>query len=214
MGYMTLEEMTVELSLNLGGKAPAPDRLKLWVNFGLLNLASYILFDEFRVSTSIAILDGVTSYSYPEDMLGVVTLEIDGKRLLKARRLPSYEDLDPSQPTFYLKRGDSLVLWPEPDTAYTLDLEYIKTPARLVAPGDKSPLPANWDNGIIMLATHHGFLSLGDNDVADRWLGRFLGYASSRKKEEDISADVPHGGLEVAWEWADVNADPARISDE
>jgi len=214
MGYLTLEELTSELSMNLGGKAPAPERLKLWVNFGLQNLASYILFDELRVSTDLTILDGIVSYDAPTDLLGIVTIEIDGKKMTKSRRLPSYEDVDPRQPTLYIRRENNLIFWPEPDVDYDGLIEYVKVPARLVAVGDKSPLSANWDNGIIMLATHHGFLSLGDQDVADRWLGRFLGYASSRKKEEDISADVPHGGINVAWDWDDVTETPPHLLED
>lgn len=215
-GYMTLDEMTNEVSLNLGGKAPARDRLKLWVNFGLLNLVSYIKFDEMRKVADFPIVDGTTSYAMPTDLLGIVTIEVgsiaDGtrKKLTKMRRRYT-EPSTPGQPSAYLRRETNIIVWPEPDADYDGEIEYVKVPARLTAGASTSPVNASWDVGIVMLATHHGFLSLDEQDKADRWLGRFLGYASSRLKEEDISADIPKGGLNVAWDWEDVIDTPPHL---
>ena len=39
-------------------------------------------------------------------------------------------------------------------------------------------------------------------------MGRFLGYVGSRMKEEDVGADIPKGGLNVAWDQDDIIGTP------
>jgi hypothetical protein len=214
MGFMTREEMAVEVSMNLGGKTPAPDRLVLWLNFALYNLASFVRLDDLRETVDIIITQGETNYDIPAgiDMLGIVAIEINGRKMLKMKRQfsesPGGVALSQAEPTHYLRRNTEFVIWPEPDADYTGYIDYIKTPDRLTSGTQKTTFSPNWDAALVMLATHHGHLSLGNQDEADRWLGRFLGYAGSRIKEEDIDADMPKGGLNVAWDVDDIHEAP------
>jgi len=221
MGYMRLDEFEEELSLNLGGNAPAPRRLRRWINFGYINLCTYILFDELKVIVDFPIEEGVDTYEKPSDLLGVVTVEVNARKLTKMRRKYSTTDVT-GAPQSYMRRENDFVIWPVPDQDYDDGtLEYVKTPALLVPmvdpddpdepQTDLSVLDASWDAAIVMLGTHHGLLSTGKPDEADKWLGRFLGYASSRLKEVDISADVPKMGVNVAWTRDDLVLDPDDI---
>ena len=214
MGFMTLEEMSAEVSLNMGGKTVAPKRLTLWMNFALYNLASFVMLDDLRERVDILITEGETNVDMPSgiDMLGIVAIEINGRKLLKMKRQfsekPDGTALVASQPTHYLRRNTVITIWPEPDADYTGYIDYIKNPDKFTSSTQKTTFTPNWDAALIMLATHHAHLSLGHSEEATAWLGRFLGYAGSRIKEEDVSADMPKGGLNVAWSVEDIEETP------
>ena len=114
------------------------------------------------------------------------------------------------QPSHYLRRNTEFVVWPEPDKDYTGYMDFVKNPIKLSSPDQKTTFTPNWDVALIMLATHHAHLSLGNQEQAAAWLGRFLGYVSSRIKEEDVSADVPRGGLNVAHSFDDIVGTPPQ----
>jgi len=207
MGLYTLEELTSELSLNLGGRSPGPDRLNLWVNLAIQNLASHIYFEELKTKKPFNVFEGITKYPAPTDLLGIRYIELNGVKLKKMERQWSEEDVTATAPTYFERRGTDIIIWPEPDDYYEGYIEYIKTPAKLTTSTDKSPFPSFWDLGIIMLATHQGHLALGEQDEADRWLIRFSGYKNSRVADKEVSRDVPRGGVNVAWEWADIGSE-------
>lgn len=219
MGYLTLEEMTSEVSMNLGGVTVDPTRLKRWVNFGYINLGTYVKFEELEKTHPFNVFQGVTSYPRPADFLGVIKIEIrdattdpDTKYITLQKMKREFHELsDQAQPSHYKLRGTKIIVWPEPDQTYEGYLSYYSTPTRLSASTDLSVFVASWDAAIVMLATHHGLLSLGRQDEADRWLGRFLGYAGSRIDEIDVSADMPQGGINVAWEREDISDLPPDL---
>ena len=72
---------------------------------------------------------------------------------------------------------------------------------------------ATWDAGIVMLGTHHALLSLNRLEEASGWLGRFLGYASSRLTANDIAADMPKGGVNVAWDRSEISSTPDDLEE-
>ena len=213
-GFMTLEEMSSEVSLNMGAKSVDPNRLTLWMNFALLNLASFVHLDDLRERVDILTAVGETNVDIPSgiDILGIVAVEIYGIKMLKMKRQFSESSggvaISQATPTHYLRRNTYLVVWPEPDAIYTGYIDYIKVPDRFTSSGQKSTFSPNWDVALVMLATHHGHLSLGNEEQASSWLGRFLGYAGSRVKEEDVSADVPKGGVNIAWTPEEIGEHP------
>lgn len=209
MGFMTFEQFKSEVSLNLGGKTIIPERLSLWVNWALLNLGTYVEFDELRETVALTTVVGTTTYALPADLVGILTVELANRKLKQARRVPNTgeEETREGQPMFWVRREDNIVLWPTPDEVEEGLIEYTKEPAILTAASDLSPFRDFWDVSIVMLATHHALLSLGDQDQADRWLGRFLGYVGSRKAHQNIQRDSPRGGVNVAWEEDDIHKD-------
>ena len=211
-GFMTLDDFTAELSLNLGGKTPAPDRLIRWMNFALLNLSSFVILDDLRETAALTLTIGVKTVTMPSvDVLGIIDVEINEIKVAKMRRQFSYSGVTDARPTHYLRRKNQLVFWPEPDVAYTGILDYIETPTLFTTGTQKTIFLPIWDVALVMLATHHGQLSLGNQDEADRWLGRFLGYVGSRKKEEDVGADTPKGGINVAHSFDDIVGTPDHL---
>ena len=213
MGFMTLEEMSAEVSLNMAGRTIAPGRLTLWMNFALYNLASYVVLDDLRETVDVVITEGETNYNMPAgiDMLGILDFEINGRKMAKMKRQYSEENVSAAPPTHFLRRKEQYVIWPEPDDDYVGTIEYIKCPDRFTVSTQTTTFSPNWDVALIMLATHHAHLSLGNLEDATSWLGRFLGYAGSRIKEEDISADIQKGGLNVAWSREDIVSTPDDV---
>ena len=208
-GFMTLDDFTAELSLNLGGVAPAPDRLIRWMNFALLNLSSFVVLDDLRRTTALTLAIDSKSITMPSvDVLGIINIDVNQVKLSKMRRQFSYDGVTKAAPTHYLRRQAEIVVWPESDKAYTGILDYIETPPLFTTGSQKTTILPIWDVALLMLGTHHALLSLGQQDDADRWLGRFLGYVGSRMKEEDVGADIPKGGLNVAWDQDDIIGTP------
>lgn len=221
MGYLTLENFMEDISMNLGGKTPGPTRLKRWFNYAYLNLASYQRFDELETTGSLTIVQGTTSYAKPTDFLGLIKIEIKDATTDPATRYVTLQKMkrefheltDQAQPTHYKLRETNIIVWPEPDQTYTGYISYVFTPVRLAAASDVTIFAASWDVALVMLGTHHALLSLNRQEEADRWLGRFLGYVASRVKEIDVSADMPKGGLNVAWTREDISDLPPDLQD-
>jgi hypothetical protein len=217
---MTVEEMTQEVSANIGGTVTDPTRLLRWVNWGVQNLSSYVLLDELLKTDAIAIAADATKITtIPSDLLGIVSIhcwdntatDIVYKRLRKMKR-EFFPKTQNGQPTHYKRRGAEIITWPEADVAYTGTIEYVKIPAEVILT-DTTELAPYWDVGIVMLATHYGFASVRRHEEASIWLKYFLGYSVSRKTDIDVSADMPQGGTEIAWDWDDISDDPPSVED-
>ena len=213
MGLLTLEEMCEEVNLNVSAKSSGHERLARWIHFGYINVCSYIKppLDELRTQVAFPITEGDSSYPAPTDLLGVINVRVGDSKLYKLKRPYTTDDF-PGAPHSYLLRGPDIIIWPEPDDDYADGvLEYLRVPPRLTLPTSVTIIGAMWDVGIIMLATHHGLLSTGRSEEADKWLGRFLGYAGSRIKESDVSADAPRFGINVAWTPEDIIDDNPAV---
>jgi hypothetical protein len=219
MGIMTAGEMMDEIAVNVGGSINDKVRLLRWINWAVLNLASYIVLPELEKVAAVAISDGDTSFTKPTDLLGILQITVwdatedpityHPLRKMKKEFYPAAQEGTPSH---YKIRGSDIITWPEADTDYTGEIEYVKIPAEITAQTATTDFDAYWDVAIVQLGTHYGLESLRQHEEADRWLARFLGYAGSRKLERDISADVPSGGVEVVWDYNDMVDIPPRIT--
>lgn len=213
MGLMTLEEMCEEVNLNVSAKVSGHERLARWVHFGYLNVCSYIKppLEELKTQIAFPIVEADNTYATPTDIIGILNIRIGDRKLHKLKR-PYTSDDFPGVPHSYMKRGPDIIIWPVPDDDYTDGvLEYLRTPPRMVLPTAVTIIGSMWDLGVVMLATHQGLLATGQDDRADKWLGRFLGYAGSRIKEDDISNDAPRFGINVAWTPEDIIDDNPAV---
>ena len=64
-----------------------------------------------------------------------------------------------------IKPDDSLVLIPVPDDTYTISARYYKSPTRLSANTDTSPIPTAFDNVIIYKAMMYHGAYYGDSEL-------------------------------------------------
>ena len=211
MGLLTFTQLQQEISGNLAGKNLDPTRLKRFVNYAIQDLASREQFDELFLTEPFNVFDGVTSYPVPSDLLGIHAIVLDGTPLKKMERQWSEKDIEPAQPTYYKRREDQIIVWREPDVDYTGYIEYYKVPALLTTGASVTLFPAYWDQAIVFLGTHHGWLSLGEDEKATLWENKFSRYVSRRLKDEDISADIQKEGLNVAWRFSDLVDNPPHV---
>lgn len=227
MGYMTFGQMGDEVSQNLGGETLDQHRLNLWLNWAIQDLASYVKVVEQKKSIPFEIVEGTSSYSIPEiisggdpevdaeDVLGIITVSIPGFKLRKMHR--EFEraedeiDLPAGAPKYWMRRGSSIIIWPNPDNDYTGSIEYAFIPLALADPAAKTILPASFDMAIVRMATHYGFLALGKDNQAEQWLSRAITYINSRLTDVDFSKDAPKDGLNVAWDHRDLSRNPRHI---
>lgn len=212
---LTLEEMTQEVVLNMQGKNVDPVRAKRWIHFGNVNLATHKELEELRVVEVLEIIAGQTEYPKPTDLLGIKTVEVEGKKLVKTGRLlGNPNDAVEGEPKVWFRRGNLIHIWPIPTEAASGYIEYIRLPVRMTERDDVTEFHAGWDLAVIYLATHHGYLAINEQDVADRWLGRALGYIGSRLTEKDIEADTPRGGgVNIAWTLEDIQENPPHYEE-
>lgn len=219
MGFMSAGDMMEEIASNLGGGINDNTRLLRMVNWAILNLASYVILPELeKKDSTLTITTDDTDFTKPTDLLGVIritlwddTLDTIVYKTLRKMKKEFYPATATGQPTHYKIRGTDIIIWPKSDGDYVGEIEYVKIPAIITSPATIPEFDAYWDVGLVMLGTHYGLLSLRQHDEADRWLGRFLGYAASRKLEHDVSADAPQGGIEVVWDYDEVIEIPSRI---
>ncbi|MBU2249153.1 MAG: hypothetical protein KKD77_20570, partial [Gammaproteobacteria bacterium] len=81
----------------------------------------------------------------------------------------------------------------------------------LESASEVSPFAAHWDLIIVQRATYHGLFALGKVQEADVWLIRSRQIQDRKLKEEDISKEVPHEGLRVAWSFDDLVDNPPHV---
>jgi hypothetical protein len=212
MGLMTFAELQNDIAENLAGKNLNPARLKRFVNNGIQDLCTRMQFDELFVTEPFFVQDGVTTYPVPTDLLGIHAILINGTLLRKMERQWSEKDVTPAQPSYYKRREAEIIVWAEPDQFYEGYIEYYKVPPQLTEGTDVTLIPKYWDQAIVFLGTYHGWLSLGELDTAETWKNAFARYQNKRLTDEDISADIQHEGLNVAWEYSHLVDNPPHVS--
>ena len=210
MGHMTYEEMRNEVSLNLGGDAPAPTRLSTWINWALQDLSSMegLDFEELLGTQELVITEGDYEYSLPTNILGIRTVSLSSegfeRKLLRMNR--EFDRLEDASgtPTHYMRRGSSLVLWPTPDTSYVGVIEGVIAEAKVTDFSQVSPFPPQWDAAIVHLATYHGLMALGQEEKAATRLAMVDRYIRTRQTPKYLEKDSLRAGLDVAWDSYDI----------
>ena len=212
MGLLTLPQFRDEIASNLGGHNLEPTRLTRFVNYAIQDLATRRTFDELLVRIPFFVFDGVTSYTIPDDLLGIHEIVVKDVPLRRMERQFNQVDVTPAQPSHYKRREDRIIIWREPDIDYVDGyLEYYKFPAIISTATSVSPFPGYWDQGLVFLGTHHGWLALGEAEKAVLWDNKFSRFEDGRLSEEDISADVQQEGLNVAWDFQDLVNNPPHL---
>lgn len=81
-------------------------------------------------------------------------------------KYPSYENDDNSTPRYWYMKGDSIEVYPAPDTAFTVKLEYWKTPTELSADSDVPELPVDFREVLVLGALQRAYKTDDDFDQA------------------------------------------------
>ena len=82
------------------------------------------------------------------------------------KRYPDFENADTGTPRFWYEFSGDIKVFPEPDTAFTVDLDYFKEPTELTADGDIPELPSQYEELLVIGAYIRGLEHDDDYDQA------------------------------------------------
>jgi len=193
MGVLTLLQIRTELDSSMGDRSNVDDpRRDVWINLAYTDIASGIDFVELDDDLAIPTVQGQNNYTGPTDSLIVQMFrDEDNDNLLTWIPNSEYFRLDRSVaegvPKRWTRRGDELLIFPDPNGVIQLLAFFKQTPPPLVADGDVTILPPYVDNGVLLLGIAYGLLAVGEDARATTWANRAVSYLGSRLTGQDFS---------------------------
>lgn len=169
----TLASMEDWLTAALGGRDDLSSaRKRGWINDAYIDICTSNDLDELHGSISITTVAGQPLY-----LLAPVVSTIQGAALVDSL-LPSggipltkidkgyYRTLedDEDRPQFFFREGNMMVVYPTPDKAYTIPIDFRITPLPLVEDTDSPILRLEWHRAIRLTARQMAFDDLQQFD--------------------------------------------------
>lgn len=192
MGLRTLAQFRDSLEFNLGNRGLGKDQLNLWINDGLLDITSSVDFRALEDKIELT-FNGSSSAPIPDNVVNVrFVQDISSHRLLTP--LPEVEMLRRplGVPSHWSRFGNTIRV-----NSVIFDSEnpqlhaYVRIEHPLLeGDTDTTVLPQMWDIAVAYLATHHGFLSLGEGELSVVWLSRAINYIQTRMTDEDLESSL------------------------
>lgn len=190
MGILDLSEFRDELTLVLGNQEQDATRLSRWVNFGYLELTSVVDFEildkEYTFSTSI----GTQAYAEPSDVLVIKLVRSNSQD--KNLDWVGKEDLlrrpkgSSGAPRVWARFDGNILLHPVPDAVESMAVAYKTNPTVLSLDADKTAIPGQWDQAVILLAGVVGFSFLGEQDKSVALYNRAITYIKTQLIETGL----------------------------
>ena len=218
---LTLLQMRKLVRDGLGGldEQDLPDTdLDMLLNMSYWELESRFPFEEKNARTEFVTVVGTDEYSIGALELASATLldaiqsisVIQNDQSYKLQRMTEdyYDELysantdERAIPRYYLRRDDSIVLWPVPDEVYTMRLFYLKTlQAILVGSVEILNFPREWDELVVEGAVTRGHYYRQDYQLARESenfrVAKLRTASTTHAKEEE---DSRYAGLVVQWD--------------
>lgn len=161
----------------------APSQYTSYIQGKINQAQDYIAAQlDFRVlmqKYSVPVAVGTTSYALPADfqrLYNVTLTDGQGQVLpLGAEPLNEFETQPPSsgQPVRYCIEGNNLLIYPAPDSAYTITLRYFRLPTALVNANDEPETPPEYWDLLVSFALWHCFERENDYQAAQYHKARF-----------------------------------------
>lgn len=147
---------------------PVADRI---INRSFWEICDLFEFREKEATEIISTVDGTNNYTSPVDVDSIESITIldnnseewDPITFLGDKEfqgLLSDRDDSKAKPTHYKIRDNEIILYPTPETAYSLRVQYKRTLGDVLSSGTR--LPTAWDEPILFGAIWRGFAKLGD----------------------------------------------------
>lgn len=202
MGYMLLTDFRTEVQSSVGDRGFTNARLDRWINFGYLDLAGAIDFEELTETDTFNAVIGQNNYPIPIDarLIQLVINDTDETLLQFIDKSEFYRLNRTAQapPLKWTRVEEEILLNPTPDATDSFITVYKKDPVRLLNDGDTTILPDTWDAAVTLLATYHGLLAIGQEQRATQWFARAVTYIQSRITQEEAFIRTPGLGLVYA----------------
>ena len=147
--------------------------------------------------TSIATVDGTSSYTTPSGVREIITMKITGdtEYLILPMEMGWYERQDTSDdnkgvPEYFIRHGSLLYLWPTPDDAYDIRIQYRTMPADMSADADEPVIPEEWHEAIAFSAASVACFRFGMAQRGQELKNEYLGVITGI--QEDTTRDSRH----------------------
>ena len=194
---MILSDMRAELNLMLGGRPDtSPGELNRWLNFAYLDMASSLEIDELKANLTFLSVVANPLFMLPINVRAIRSVSlvdptdtVNGGHDLALSTLSSYRRAAARSgtPREYLRDNRFLLLYPTPDIAKTMLLDFWIRPAKLVADTDSPIVPEEWHEAIIKSAASKGHSALREFETAGTMENEYV--ALVRRKEEPESME-------------------------
>lgn len=198
MGLLTLERMEDRLQKILGNRGLTEPVLRDYVQLGYTEVVGHLEFESEKVCAHFLTTDGVSEYTLPENLLGVISVTRLGTTAERDRRLrradlrnfaamqrSTLTEVRRGAPEIWSRRRGAFLLWPTPDAEYRIDVYFYQEMPLLEEPTDTTIIPGSFDWSVICFAAYIGFAEHGEDATSDQWYQKGIIHMRSRKTDAD-----------------------------
>ena len=111
----------------------------------------------FGKDTTYSTVIGVWATALPSDFVSVVSVVYDNRPLSETKKEDTYADRDNAKPESYYLYQNNIVLYPAPDSVYSIQLIYDGDLSKITVDQD-SVLPSDMDDAICVYSAYKLFL--------------------------------------------------------
>lgn len=196
MGLLKLLDFRDELDVTFGERNVDPIHYNRWINYAYFDLCTSVDFDVLDDELDITTVALTRSYDDPAGDYIIIKHVRDETNDYALTWLPK-EDFfrltaaDNGEPKRWTLHKEKLWFYPNPDGAYSLLAIFKELPDALAEDGDPTVLHAGWDAAVSMLASHYGYMAMGEEARGIAWFNRAIAYIQSRMTDEGLQKNVP-----------------------
>lgn len=210
-GGNTFAELKTEV-LAYGFDANAySTRVGNWLNEAQARIARRLNLRELATTTTVTTVAGTTAYSLPGDFIrveAVIDQTSGNSFLLDPRPAEHLRDLSFSgRPQYYSLGAEGLLVWPNPDAAYTLEARYFKNPPQMSADGDVPGIPGDYHDLLVSYALSRAYRSEDDAQMStfhyNEFMRDLLQMAADRQDNEMAESNQIAGMYGPRGGWGD-----------
>lgn len=184
----TLSEIRTNV-LSLLGKSDATttNRVTKWINLGQSDFILRELWPFREATGTLTTITGTQEYDLSTnfsalDEGNIISVAIQGSSASKLiywpynqlrQDFPDFDAEAQGTPTRYYIKAGQIGLWPAPNSAYTISIDYYKIPTELSADSDETIIPVNYRESLMhyALSLEHDFNT--DPDLAIKEMNRY-----------------------------------------
>lgn len=200
---MSLENFDDELHAMLIGRTDTSStRRRLWINMAYSDLCTSLKLEEVRASIEIPLVADAFMYRLPSAVYAIIAASVIdddedpdyGGRPLEKSDLVAFRShpLADSRPREYFKHGDMLVIWPTPEVAGSLVIDFWIRPTWMTVDAHCPILYSEWHEGILLKARHKAFIALQAYDQSMIANNDFVQFMRSRQDVRAIESETMH----------------------
>ena len=191
----TLNTMQQEIIPALGGRSDIPiARITNWINQSYRDLASSLDIETLYSSYSYPTVIGQPMYTLPHSVASTRSVSVAdavnysayGGRPLEKMDLNEYRVAKEAseEPRGYFRHATVLVVYPTPNSAWTLAVDFKIRPDNLTELTDSPILPAEWHEAIIIGALEKGYRRLMEFEKAMVMQNELVAFVRRKRDEK------------------------------